>query len=79
MGRGQREQFLPREVLAIRAKSDRMVEEREAHKQEQVAGPEKEAQQHEPESHQAGEHKQEPQQGQKHQPDLEQDDELELE
>ena len=28
-GRSQREQFLPREVLAIRAKSDRMVEARE--------------------------------------------------
>lgn len=65
-GRGQREMFLPREVLAIRAHSDRMVEEREA---QQIDRPE------------SGEHKQEPQQGQKHQaPELEQDqdDELEL-
>ncbi len=41
MGRGQREQFLPREVLAIRAKSDRMVAEREReaeHKQEPQQG-----------------------------------------
>ncbi len=77
MGREQREQFLPREVLAIRAKSDRLVEEREAQKQEQ------EAQQHEPAT-EAGGHKQEEPgqqvQEQKHQaPELEQDDELELE
>lgn len=45
-GRSQREAFLPREVLAIRAKSDRQAEARvqEHHQQ-----------------HEAGEHKQEPQ------------------
>ena len=66
MGRGQREQFLPREVLAIRAHSDRMVEEREA-----------QAQQHEPAE--TGERKPGQVQEQKRQaPELEQDDELEL-
>ena len=67
-GREQRAMFLPREVLAIRAHSDRMVEAREQEHHHQ--------QQHEAE---AGEHKQEP--GHKHQaPELEQDqdDELEL-
>ena len=38
-GRGQREMFLPREVLAIRSRSDRLVAEREAQKQGQEAAP----------------------------------------
>lgn len=38
-GREQRAMFLPREVLAIREKSDRLVAEREAQKQEQEAAP----------------------------------------
>ena len=68
-GREQRAMFLPREVLAIRAKSDRMVEERQmaAREAREASAQEK-----------AGGHKQE-EPGQKHQaPELEQDDELEL-
>ncbi len=63
-GRGQREQFLPREVLAIREKSDRMVEAREQERH----------QQHD----EAGGYKQEPAaQGRGRHPDFEQEDELE--
>ena len=68
-GREQRAMFLPREVLAIRSRSDRLVEEREA---QQLDRPE------------SGEHKQEPgkvQDQARQAPELEQDqdDELELE